>query len=137
MRMSREHIEAMVRHARAEAPNEACGLLAGANGMVTAVHCLENADHSPSTYELTAAGYRLLMELDDNGQLLGVFHSHTQTEAYPSPTDRRKAFWPVYYVLVSLQNKAQPVVRAFRIVKGDPLDAEDLGQVIEERLEVV
>ena len=129
MRISREQVDIMIRHAQASAPNEACGLLAGQGGTVAAVHCLENADQSPFSYELTADGYRLLIELDDSNSLLAVFHSHTYSEAYPSPTDRRRGVWPICYVLVSLMDSRCPIVRGFRILKRDPLDPDDLGEV--------
>ncbi len=136
MRLSQAHINTMIQHAQAEAPNEACGVLEGVGDTVAAVHCLENADHSPYTYELTPAGYLRLAELDDAERLLAVFHSHLVTAAYPSPTDRSKAFWPVRYVLVSLQDSVHPSVRIFRISKRDPLDLDELGEVVEEQLEI-
>ena len=115
----------MIRHARAEAPNEACGLLAGADGAVSAVHCLANARRSPAEYELTADGYLLAMDLDEAGRLLGSFHSHPCAAAYPSPSDVRLAYWPILYIIVSLAGE-HPVVRAFRIRQrsGDGTDAE-------------
>jgi proteasome lid subunit RPN8/RPN11 len=57
--------------------------------------------------------------LDEKGwELGGVFHSHTHTEAYPSPTDVRLASEDVPYVIVSLADE-EPSIRAFRIVKED------------------
>lgn len=114
LRLSCEHLDTMIRHARAEAPNEACGLLAGRNDSVSAVHCLPNACHSPVEYELTAGGYMLALDLDEAGQLLGSFHSHPRSAAYPSPVDQQKAFWPFHMVIVSLASP-QPVLRAFRV----------------------
>lgn len=137
MRIEQAHIDAMIRHAQGEAPNEACGVLEGAQGIVERVHPLENADHSPYTYALSADGYRTVIRLDEEDRLLAVFHSHTHTPAYPSPTDRRKALWSIRYVLISLADGARPVVRVFRIAKQDPLDMDELGQVTEEGLEVV
>jgi [CysO sulfur-carrier protein]-S-L-cysteine hydrolase len=64
---------------------------------------------------------------DKDWTFLAIYHSHTASEAYPSPTDVRLAFWPeAAYVLISLSDPARPVVRAFRI--------ED-GAVTEERIE--
>ncbi len=61
--------------------------------------------------------------------MLAIYHSHTHTEAYPSPTDVSLAAWPeAYYLIVSLADEANPVLRAFRIQDG---------QVSEEELEVV
>jgi len=136
VRLTRQQLNAMIEHARASLPNEACGILAGSGDTVSDVYCLENAHHSPVSYELTGDGYRLLLQLDDTGRLLGVFHSHTHSEAYPSPTDRRLALWPIRYVVISLRDMAHPVVRVFRIAKNDPFDVNDLGVVTEEELEM-
>ena len=136
MQLSHEHVETMIRHCRAELPNEACGVLAGAGDTVSAVHCLENARHSTVAYELSAAGYLLVADLDDAGQLLGVFHSHPRGEAYPSPTDRRQAAWDIPYVIISLQDRTDPVMRSFHIAKASPGDMTDLGTITEENLEI-
>jgi len=126
----------MVAHCRAEAPNEACGILAGNGDTVAAVHCLENAKHSPSEYDLTAEGYLLVADLDDAGQLLGCYHSHTHGAAYPSVTDRRLAFWMICYVIVSLAAE-QPVLRAFRLSRDASSPADALADVGEEAVEIV
>lgn len=117
LHVSHAHLSTMIEHARAEAPNEACGLLAGSDGVVRAVHCLANARRSPFAYELTAEGYLLAIDLDEAGQLIGAFHSHPGSQAYPSPADVAQAYWPIVTVIVSLAT-AQPVVRAFRIEPG-------------------
>ncbi len=53
-------------------------------------------------------------------ELLGIYHSHTHTEAFPSPTDLELAFYPeAVYLIVSLQDPDRPVVRAFNIVDGE------------------
>lgn len=127
LRLTREQLDAMVSHARAEAPNEACGLLAGSGGVVQAVHCLANAHSSPVRYELTAEGYLLAVQLDEAERLLGVFHSHPRSDAHPSPSDVRQAYWPIITVIVSLAG-VQPVVRAFRIVR----DERDEGAAVVE-----
>jgi proteasome lid subunit RPN8/RPN11 len=73
---------------------------------------------------------RVYNEIDDLGlDVLGYYHSHTHTEARPSPTDIRLASdLAATYVLVSLRDQ-QPVVRAWRIVKADPGD--ETGELIE------
>ena len=73
--------------------------------------------------------FRIYRDIDDSGwDVLAIYHSHTHTEAFPSPTDVRLAAWPeAYYVIVSLEDEANPVLRAFHI--------ED-GQVTEEELRV-
>ena len=63
---------------------------------------------------------RIYRECDEKRwSFLVIYHSHTASEAYPSPTDIRLAFWPeAYYALVSLERPDEPVVRAFRILDG-------------------
>jgi proteasome lid subunit RPN8/RPN11 len=80
-----------------------------------------NAEHSPYRYSVDPKDLlRIYREADQNDwEFLVIYHSHTHTEAYPSPTDVRLAAWPdAHYVLVSLMDESQPVVRAFRIVDG-------------------
>ncbi len=114
LRLSRTQLSRIIAHARAEAPLEACGLLEGRDGVVSAVHCLANARRSPTAFELTADGYLLAADLDEAGCLLGVFHSHPGSDAVPSPTDIAQAHWPIVSVIVSLAHD-RPVVRAFRL----------------------
>jgi proteasome lid subunit RPN8/RPN11 len=124
----------MVEHALREFPNEACGLLAGtfgsdgANGSVHAgvFYPMANADASSVTYRLDPKEqFDVTREVEDKGlQLVGIYHSHTHSEAYPSQTDTDRAFFvqPFYpearYVLVSLSDRNNPVLRAFTIHDG-------------------
>src|SRR5438552_3377378 len=112
----------MIDHAMSELPDEACGLLAGPSGSVERFFPMTNADHSPMTYRLDPGEQiRVFNEIDDKGwQLAGIFHSHTHTEAYPSPTDRAQAFYPeAYYVLASLAEHDAPDLRTFKINDGE------------------
>ncbi len=70
--------------------------------------------------------FRLHRECDQNDwEFLAIYHSHTASEAYPSPTDVRLAFWPeAFYILVSLMDPEQPAVRAFRIADGQVSEEE-------------
>jgi len=113
--------EAMVRHSFDCLPNEACGLLAGRDGRVEHFYPMRNADQSPSTYRLDPTEQlRVFNEIEEAGlDLGGIFHSHTRSEAYPSPTDLHQAFYPeARYVLVSLADRDHPAVRAYSIVDG-------------------
>jgi proteasome lid subunit RPN8/RPN11 len=115
----------MIEHCLAGRPNEACGLLAARAGEIAKVLKMTNAAGSPVRYALDPkeqfTAYRLL---DEEGlDLAGVFHSHTHTEAYPSPTDVRLAAEDVPYVIVSLAADPPPI-RAFRIVKASWTDPE-------------
>jgi [CysO sulfur-carrier protein]-S-L-cysteine hydrolase len=125
----------MTAHARAELPNEACGLLAGPESRIERFFPIGNRDGSPTTFTLDATEQlRAENEIEDSGwRVLGVFHSHPSTEAFPSRTDRARAFWPdsdgslpvypdVHYVIASLADPDDPVVRAFRIVDPTTVD---------------
>ena len=122
----------MVVHAFAGLPDEACGLLAGANGggpaRATRFFPMANADHSRVTYRLEAKEQlQVFNRIEDEGlDLVGIFHSHTHSEAYPSETDRRQAFYPeAHYLLVSLADRNNPDLRAFTIRDGQ-VDEQDV-----------
>jgi len=115
--LPRDFIDEMVAHAREDAPNECCGIIAGKDGTAVKLFRAKNAEASPYRYSVDPQDlFRIHREADENGwDFLAIYHSHTASEAYPSPTDVRLAFWPEsYYILVSLMD-AQPAVRAFRI----------------------
>ncbi len=115
------YIDEMIAHARADAPNECCGIIAGKDGRPMRLYRAINAEASPYRYSVDAKDLlRIHRDADSNDwEFLVIYHSHTHTEAYPSPTDVRLATWPdAYYVLVSLMDEATPVVRAFRIEDG-------------------
>lgn len=122
MLLERQYVDEMAAHAIEEAPNECCGIIAGKNGRATKLYRAKNAEASPYRYSVEPKDLlRIFRECEDNDwSFLAIYHSHTASEAYPSPTDVRLAFWPeAFYVLVSLAGKDKPVVRAFRIVDGE------------------
>jgi proteasome lid subunit RPN8/RPN11 len=126
--LKKQHAGEIIAHAQAEAPNECCGLLAGPGGRVERVYRARNADLSPIRYSLAPKellGY--IKDIDDRDwDLLGIYHSHTHTQAYPSETDVRMAFWPdCLYVIVSLEKPREPYLRAFRILEGK-IEEEDI-----------
>lgn len=111
----------MIEHARSDVPFETCGLLGlDADGVVRAHHPIPNAARSMTFYQMDGkAMLAALHQMDDAGLDLGaIWHSHTHTEAYPSPTDVELAFYSdAVYLIVSLQDD-EPVVRAFDIRDG-------------------
>ncbi len=122
--------EAMTRHALAERPLEACGLLAGSGARAEAFYPTRNAAKSPVRYEIDPQDLlRVTMELEDAGrEVWGIFHSHPATPATPSQTDIRLAFYPsAYYLICSLADPVRPVLRAFRIVDGRIAEVEVAG----------
>ncbi len=130
LHLSRAIADEMVGHCIAGRPNEACGILASMDGEVIKIFKMTNASASPMRYSLDPkeqlAVYR---KLEDEGwELGGVFHSHTRTEAYPSPTDVRLASEDVPYLIVSLAEDPASI-RAFRILKDNWTD--ESGDVAE------
>ena len=126
MKLPRGLYDEMVNHARAEAPNECCGMVASSDGEAVKVYPAVNAAASPLRYEIDGAEqYRIQMEIDDAGHELGaIYHSHTRSKPYPSQTDINLAFYPdALYVIVGLAGD-EPEVRAFRIRDGQVAEAE-------------
>ena len=127
LRISAALADELLAHAAAEAPNEACGILAGslADGRATAYHPARNADASPFVYTVHPDDLvRIVLGIEDAGQdLVAIFHSHIQSPAVPSPTDRRQAMYPdAFYLLASmLDPDAAPMqaLRAWRIRDGE------------------
>jgi proteasome lid subunit RPN8/RPN11 len=111
----------MIQHALAERPNEACGMLAGDGNRATKFYRAANAEPSPIRYLMEPRDQlRIMRDIEDHDwDLLGIFHSHTHTPAYPSQTDVSLAYYPdALYIIASLADESQPVVRAFHIEDG-------------------
>jgi [CysO sulfur-carrier protein]-S-L-cysteine hydrolase len=118
MRIAQSLIDEMVAHARADLPNECCGMVGGADGEARAVHRAENAEASPLRYSIDAQEqFRLMKEIEAAGQeLVAIYHSHTKSAAYPSQTDVNLAGWPdAVYLIVSLADPEVPDVKGFWI----------------------
>src|SRR3954465_6824321 len=118
MEFAPEHIEEMIAHAREDAPDECCGLVAGRDGRSERVFRMENAAHSPLRFEVAPLEVmKTLEEIDEAGlEVAGLYHSHTRTAPYPSQTDVTFAeAWPgTPGIIVGLAGE-EPVVRTFRI----------------------
>jgi proteasome lid subunit RPN8/RPN11 len=126
MRISRQLYEEIVAHARSEAPNECCGMIASRDGEAVKVYRATNAAASPLRYEIDGPEqYRIQMQIENSGLDLGaIYHSHTRTEPYPSQTDVNLAFYPdALYLIVGLASE-EPEVRAFTIRDGEVREAE-------------
>jgi len=125
----------MIGHAYDGLPLEACGLLGGdpVTGSVSVFYPCVNAASSARVYTVEPKDHlRADRDATRRGlELIGVMHSHTHTEAYPSPTDVAQAPDPTWhYVIVSLR-EPEPVLRSFRIV-GDKQKQEE-PVVVERR----
>jgi len=116
-------VEAMVAHARADHPDEACGVLAGPDGSDRPERhvAMVNAERSPTFYRFDAQEQlKVWRAMDDADEVpVVIYHSHTTTEAYPSRTDVSLAAEPdAHYVLVSTRDPGQDEIRSYRIVDG-------------------
>jgi len=116
-------VDEIVAHARRDHPDEACGVIAGAEGSDRPERFIPmlNAARSPTFYEFDSADLlRLYRDMDARDEVpVVVYHSHTATEAYPSRTDISYASEPeAHYVLVSTREPDSHEFRSFRIVDG-------------------
>jgi len=122
LRLPADVYDQMVAHCLSCLPEEGCGLLAAPPGTpdVSICYPTRNVEASARLYTVDPLQH---LKADQDAEarglsIVGVFHSHTHTEAYPSPTDVAQAPDPGWhYVLVSLK-APEPVVRSFRIVDG-------------------
>jgi proteasome lid subunit RPN8/RPN11 len=106
-KLAQRIVDEMVAHALEDAPNECCGIIAGPDGSATKLFRTGNAEASPYRYKVDDKDlFRIYRECTDNDwDFIAIYHSHTASEAYPSPTDVRLAFWlDAYYVLVSTKD---------------------------------
>jgi len=121
LRISRALLDELIAHARADAPDECCGIVSARDGEAVAVHRVPNAAASPLRYEMDGREqYRVMDEIESAGlELAAIYHSHTRSAPYPSQTDvNLAAWWPdQLYVIVGLVPEVD--VRAYRIVDGE------------------
>src|ERR1051326_5150766 len=128
MKISQQLIDEMVAHARQELPNECCGLVGGRNGEATTVYPMRNEFASPLRYKFDAQdNFRVNHEIEDVGEeVVGIYHSHTRSPAYPSQTDVNEAqIWPEpVYLIVSLEDANNPVVKGFSLIDKKIADVD-------------
>jgi [CysO sulfur-carrier protein]-S-L-cysteine hydrolase len=127
MKISQDLIEEMVAHAREDLPNECCGMVGGSEGVATKVVRVANSAASPLRYEMDPQGqFDALREIEGDGELLAIYHSHTKSAAYPSQTDVNQAQnWPEpIYLIVSLADADNPDVKGFHLADLKIADAE-------------
>ena len=133
LRISKDLYDKIVAHARADHPDEACGVVAGpaGSGRPERFIPMTNAARSPTFYEFDSTEqFQVWKEMDERDEEpVVIYHSHTATEAYPSRTDISYASEPgAHYVLVSTRDPAVAEFRSYRIADG---------QVTEEPVTVV
>ena len=110
-------LDAIISHCKAGFPNEACGILAGRGNEVSKVYTMSNADNSPVSYMMDPAEqFKVMKDMREKKlDMVGIFHSHPSSAAYPSPKDMDLAFYDeAVYLIVSLA-KGGPVVKGFTV----------------------
>ena len=119
--LTHEQAQALIRHARDDAPNEACGVIAGEKDCAAEIIPIPNAAADPQqTYYMDERALaRALLSLERRGlSLLAFYHSHPSSETIPSPVDVRHATYPdTPYLIVGL--KGEPRLAAWQIRYGD------------------
>jgi proteasome lid subunit RPN8/RPN11 len=121
--ISKELHDKIVAHARADHPDEACGVLAGPAGRDRPERfiAMENAERSPTFYRFDSGEqFRVWTQMDEaDEEPVVIYHSHTATQAYPSRTDISYASEPnAHYVLVSTREPTSTEFRSYRIADG-------------------
>ncbi len=129
------HSTEIITHAQELDPIECCGIVAGKDNAVESLYRITNTANSPYRYVMDPQEH---LNADLNAErsgweIIGFYHSHTHSPAFPSATDIRMAlqsgYLDIYYILVSLENKENPHLRIFTI--------SEIGQVTEGKLEII
>jgi [CysO sulfur-carrier protein]-S-L-cysteine hydrolase len=133
-------VEEMLAHLREAYGDEGCGLLGGKDGRVIKHYPTANVEPENKRIRyLIDPKQQLAAEEDmdaNDWELTAIYHSHTFTPAYPSPTDVRTAYYPdSYYIIVSFMDYARPDIRAYKITKPDPWG--DSGDIEEYPVEII
>ncbi len=132
MRIAQSQLDQIVAHARADKPNECCGLIGVRDGRVDKVYPCRNVARAPKvSFEIGIDMQDAFEDMDERGaEFGGLYHSHPRTAAYPSPTDQnlsQGALQEVEWVIVGLDAEP-PGVRAFRVtpreIEERPLEVE-------------
>lgn len=121
--------EQIVKQCKQEYPNEACGILAGKEVRVNGQHSravekiyeMVNIEKSPSFFSMNPdEQFKVNKDIRNLGfEMIGLYHSHVRSQAYPSTEDVELAFYPeVSYVILSVQDLSNPVIRSFKIEEG-------------------
>lgn len=128
MRIAKPLIDEIVAHALDDLPNECCGLIGGDEHEMRSVHRARNAANTWLRYEVHPSDQiRIMDQIEADGEeMVGIYHSHTKSEAYPSLTDiNLAAAWPdPLYLICSVADRDAPVVRAFEIRDGEVEEVE-------------
>jgi proteasome lid subunit RPN8/RPN11 len=130
MRIAQSLIDEMVAHARADLPNECCGIVGGKNGAATNVYRARNLFESPLRFGVHSDDLFRITQKEmpaRDEELVAIYHSHTKSPPYPSQTDLNEAqnSWPeVIWLIVSLQDEDAPEVKGYWLKDLAIADAE-------------
>jgi proteasome lid subunit RPN8/RPN11 len=129
----------MLAHLRSVYPEEGCGMLGGKDGRVIKHYPTTNVEPENKQIRYLIDPHQQLAaeeDMDEQGlEVLAIYHSHPKTQARPSPTDVRTAYYPdAFYLLVSFADFENPDFRAYKILKPDPWG--DTGEIVEKDLEI-
>jgi proteasome lid subunit RPN8/RPN11 len=116
--LKRDFYEQIIRQCLREFPWEACGIVAGKGGTAAKVYEMTNADKSPATFFMEPREQlQVMKEIRNRGlDMIGIYHSHVASDAYPSSRDVELALYPgVFTLIVSLRDRDNPGIRSFRI----------------------
>jgi proteasome lid subunit RPN8/RPN11 len=127
MRIAPDLLAQIVEHARRDAPNECCGVVASRAGTAESVEPLENLAASPLRFEVDGLELNAVMTRveDDGGEIGAIYHSHTRSAPEPSQTDINFADgWPgTEWIIVGLAGE-EPEVRSWLIEDGQVTEVE-------------
>lgn len=137
MKIDEKYLEEIIEHCKNEYPKEACGILAGKishrlmEKTVTKVYKMKNVSENPETcyFMQPEEQFKVFKEIRQlEIEMLAIYHSHTNTSAYPSKRDIEMAFYPeAVYIIISLQDFDKPKIRGFKMTEGE---------IKEERIEI-
>ena len=121
----RSVVDAILDHARREAPNECCGLLLGTPGRIERATPARNVRSSPTRYLVDPADhFAAIREARTAGcQIVGAYHSHPASAPNPSPTDLREATYPDYVYMIASPGRADEVA-GYRLVQTELVPVE-------------
>jgi len=127
--LTKKQAEKLIKHSKRESPDEVCGILAGKEGKVEKVYPMTNTDKSAKTFFMDPKEQlKVMKEIRNLGlEMAGIYHSHLETDAYPSAHDVELAFYPeASYVIVSIKDKDKPNIKSFKIDEEGKITEEDM-----------
>lgn len=125
--IKKEFIDQILDQAKKGYPKEVCGIIAGKDGVTAKIYEMKNIAETPETFYFMESEeqFKVLKDMRNSGmEMLGIYHSHPVSRAYPSDEDCRMCFYPdVFYMIVSLKNFKEPEIGIFK-VNGNKITEE-------------